>query len=140
MTYLQKEDLITDAFERFIDESTKDDPAVLDNAEARAIKFVKTMIGTRYNVALIFAVDTPIINEMLVQIISRIVIYRVIKRNAARKVPTDYKDDYDEALKWLTDISVGKLPLDGLPVPTDQDGAAISNSLWGNNSNPNFYI
>ena len=140
MTYLQKEDLITDAFERFIDESTKDDPTVLDNAEARAIEFVKTMIGTRYNVALIFAIDAPIINEMLVQIISRIVIYRVIKRNAARKVPTDYKEDYDEALEWLTSISVGKLTLDGLPIPTDEDGAAISNSLWGNNSNPNFYI
>lgn len=141
MIYLEKEDLITDAFERFIDESSKDDVTVLDKAEERAIAFVKTMIGSRYNVALIFAEDEPIINEMLVQILTRIVLYRIVKRNAARKVPTDYKEDYDEALKWLNDIATGKTTLDGLPLPVDEDGNATnSNSLWGNNSNPSFYI
>ena len=141
MIYLEKEDLITDAFERFIDESSKDDPTVLDKAEARAIEFIKTMIGTRYNVDLIFMDGAPIINEMLVQILSRIIIYRIVKRNAARKVPTDYKEDYDEAILWLKDISVGKITLDGLPLPTDDNGEPLkSNSLWGNNSNSNFYI
>jgi phage gp36-like protein len=141
MIYLEKEDLIADAFERFIDESTKDDPTVLDKAEERAIEFVKTMIGTRYNVNLIFLVDEPIRNEMLVQILSRIVIYRVIKRNAARKVPTDTKEDYDEAIKWLTEISTGKTTLDGLPLPVDDNGDPVkSKSLWGNNSNSDFYI
>lgn len=141
MIYLEKEDLITDAFERFIDESSKDDPTVLDKAEARAIEFIKTMIGTRYNVDLIFTDGAPIINEMLVQILSRIIIYRIVKRNAARKVPTDYKEDYDEAILWLKDISVGKIILDGLPLPTDDSGEPLkSNSLWGNNSNSNFYI
>lgn len=141
MIYLEKEDLITDAFERFIDESTKDDPTVLDKAEERAIAFVKTMIGTRYNVNLIFTDGAPIVNEMLVQILSRIVIYRVIKRNAARKVPADYKEDYDEAIKWLTEISTGKTILDGLPLPVDDNGDPVkSKSLWGNNSNSDFYI
>lgn len=141
MIYLEKEDLITDAFERFIDESTKDDPTVLDKAEERAIAFVKTMIGTRYNVNLIFTDGAPIVNEMLVQILSRIVIYRVIKRNAARKVPADYKEDYDEAIKWLTEISTGKTTLDGLPLPVDDNGNPVkSKSLWGNNSNSDFYI
>lgn len=141
MIYLEKEDLITDAFERFIDESSKDDLNVLDKAEERAIAFVKTIIGSRYDVDLIFTEGAPIINEMLVQILSRIVLYRVIKRNAARKVPTDYKEDYDEALSWLKDIATGKIPLDGLPLPVDEDGDPVdSNSLWGNNSNPDFYI
>jgi phage gp36-like protein len=141
MIYLEKKDLITDAFERLIDDSSKDDITVLDKAEQRAIEFVKTMIGSRYNVNLIFTEGAPIINEMLVQILSRIVLYRVIKRNAARKVPTDYKEDYDEALAWLKDIATGKIPLDGLPLPVDENGNATnSNSLWGNNSNPNFYI
>ncbi|MFC3333843.1 phage protein Gp36 family protein [Flavobacterium palustre] len=141
MIYLEKKDLITDAFERFIDESSKDDETVLDNAEERAIALVKTMIGSRYNVALIFDETTPIINEMLVQIISRIVLYRVIKRNAARKVPTDYKEDYDEAIKWLNDIATGKTPLAGLPLPEDENGDPTnSKSLWGNNSNSDFYI
>lgn len=141
MIYLDKDDLITDAFERFIDESSQDNETVLDKAELRAIKFVKTLIGTRYDVDLIFNEDEPIINELLVQILSRIVIYRIVRRNAARKVPTDYKEDYDEAVKWLQEIAIGKLPLDGLPVPTDESGNPTnSNSMFGNNTNPNYYI
>lgn len=141
MNYIEKDDLITDTFERFIDESSKDGENVLEKTVDKTIDFVKTSIGTRYNVNLIFAVNAPIRNEMLVQIISRIVTYRLIKRNAARKVPTDFKEDYDEAIEWLENISTGKIKLEGLPTPTDENGNPVnSNSLWGNNSNPNFYI
>lgn len=141
MIYLEKDDLITDAFERFIDESSEDNETILNKAESRAIGMVKTLIGSRYDVDLIFNETEPVRNELLVQILSRIVIYRVIRRNAARKVPTDYKEDYDEALKWLQDIAIGKTPLDGLPVPTDESGNPTnSNSMFGNNKNPNYYI
>jgi phage gp36-like protein len=141
MIYIEKDDLVTDTYERFIDESTKDKPGTIDKTELKTIEFVKTTIGTRYNVDLIFAAGQPIKNEMLIQIISRIVAYRLIKRNASRKVPTDFKEDYDEAIEWLNDISIGKLKLKGLPLPVDENGTPTnSTALWGNNSNPNFYI
>lgn len=141
MIYLEKDDLIVQAYERFIDESSEDQPNILDDSEARAIAYLKTVLGTRYNVNLIFAEAEPIRNELIVKILSVIVVYNVIRRNAARKVPTDYKEDYDEAMKLLKDIATGIIVLDGVPTPTDENGNPInSNTIFGNNKNTDFYI
>ncbi len=141
MTYLETEDLLEYMQERFIDENSQGDPKIIDDLEQTQISIVKTYIGTRYNVNLIFNEINPIANEVLKSIIARFLIYRLVKRNSARKVPTDVKEDYDEALADLKDISIGKTKLDGLPLPSDENGNTIeSTSLWGNNTNKNFYI
>ena len=152
MKYLVKEDLISSSFERFIDESTGDKPGegetidqvrvrILNNTELKCIELVTTYIGTRYDANLIFAEDEPIRNEVLVDIMVKICLYKIVKRNAARKVPTDYKDDYNEAIKTLEKIATGRTPLTGLPQAIDGDGNPIaSNTVWGNNKNNNFYI
>lgn len=141
MIYLTKEDLIVQAYERFIDESSQDQEYILEDAEARAIAYLKTVLGTKYNVNLIFDETEPIRNELIVQILSKIVVYNIIRRNAARKVPTDYKEDYDEAMKLLKDIATGVITLDGVPVPTDENGNPTdSNTIFGNLKNNDYYI
>lgn len=138
MIYLTKDDLITDAFEKLIDESSNDKAGVLDAQEKRAVEYVKSMIAGRYDVNTIFT--TPIRNEVLVSIISRITLYNIIRRNAARKVPTDYVEDYNKAIEQLEKISSGRIQLDDLPPAVDENGNPESTSLWGNNSNKDFYI
>mgnify|MGYP006208135207 CR=1 FL=1 len=141
MIYLEKEDLIVQAYERFIDESSEDQPNILEDTEARGIAYLKTVIGTRYDVNLIFHETSPVRNELIVKILSVIVVYNIIRRNAARKVPTDYKEDYEEAMKLLKDIATGVIVLDGVPTPTDENGNPInSNTIFGNNKNTDFYI
>lgn len=152
MIYLEKTDLVTLSFERFIDESSGDTPAegeniqqvrdrILDEIELKNIKLVSSYIGNKYDVELIFDEGEPVRNELLVNILVKLCLYDIIRRNAARKVPTDYKEEYDKAMELLEKIAYGKLPVTGLPVPTDDDGNAItSNTLWGNNSNKDFYI
>lgn len=140
MQYITKDDLIKDAHERLIDESGGNEAGMLDKIEASQIGIIKSYLGSRYNVEAIFDEDSPIENEVLKSILVRMVLYRLFKRNAARKVPTDSKEDYDAAMKELTDISTGKIKLEGLPVAVDGSGQPVSNTLWGNNTNENFYI
>jgi phage gp36-like protein len=141
MIYLEKKDLIAVAFERFIDESSLDQPYIIDNTEKKGIEILKTTLGTRYNVNLIFDPIAPIKNELLIEILATWVVYKIIKRNAARKVPVDYKEDYDEAMKQLKDIATGVIVLDGVPTPTDENGNPVkSNTIFGNNKNKDFYI
>lgn len=141
MTYLEKEDLILQAYERFIDESSLDQPDILKDTEARGIAYLKTVLGSRYDVNLIFHETAPVRNELIVQILSVIVVYNIIRRNAARKVPTDYKEDYEAAMKLLKEIATGVMVLDGVPTPTDENGNPInSNTIFGNNKNTDFYI
>lgn len=141
MIYLTKEDLITNAYERFIDESSNDMEHILKDTELRAIAYLKSVLGSRYNVALLFDPIEPIRNEIIIQILCKVVLYNIIRRNAARKVPTDYKEDYEEALKLLKDLATGVLVLSDVPTPTDDNGNPLNNNtMFGNNTNKNFYI
>lgn len=140
MIYIDKDFLISQAQERFIDESSQNDEDILDQIELTQIAVIKTYIGTRYNVELLFDEDEPVYNEVLKEILAWLVLYKLIRRNAARKVPNDYKEQYDAAMKLLKDIATGVIVLDGVPLPVDENGEVISNSIYGNLSNPNFYI
>ena len=79
-------------------------------------------------------------SEVLKEILAKMVLYKVWKRNAARKVPTDAKEQYDEAMKTLKEVSTGVIRLSELPPAVDESGAVVSNSISGNLSNSNFYI
>lgn len=140
MIYLVKADLITYCQERFIDESMQGDESILDEIELAQIGVLKSYLGTRYDVSAIFDTESPIRNSVLKRILARMVLYWLIKRNAARKVPTNFQDDFDAANKELMAIATGKTTLSDLPTITDDNGNPVSNTLWGNNSNSDFYI
>lgn len=140
MIYITKENLITHSYERFIEESTKDNPIVIDQAEAENIEIVKSYLSNRYDVTKTFNPDNPIHSPLLVRIITKLTLYDVFRRNAPRKINQSTIDDYEEAMKQLNQISTGRIVLNELPKPTDENGSTKSNSIYGNNSNKNFYI
>ncbi len=140
MIYIDKDYLISQAQERFIDESSQNDDEIIDKIELTQIAIIKTYLGTRYDVNTIFDEDSPIENEVLKEILAKFVLYKLIRRNAARKVPNDYKEQFDEAMKTLKEIATGIIRLDGVPPAVDTNGSVVSNSISGNLSNPNFYI
>lgn len=140
MIYIDKDYLISQAQERFIDESSQNDEEIIDQIELTQIAVIKTYLGTRYDVNTIFDEDSPIENEVLKEILAKLVLYKLIRRNAARKVPNDYKEQFDEAMKTLKEIATGIILLDGVPPAIDSSGSVVSNSISGNLSNPNFYI
>ena len=139
MKYITQEDLVTDSYERFITESSQDTGGVIDRAEARAIAYATSLLQERYDTAKIFDETKPVREVLLVDIISKITLYYIFKRNAARKVSSDIKDDYDWAIKELEKIHTGRIKLN-LPPLTDGTGKAVSTSMYGNNSNSDFYI
>jgi phage gp36-like protein len=140
MIYIDKDYLISHAQERFIDESSQNDDEILDQIELTQIAIIKTYLGTRYDVNTIFDEDSPIENEVLKEILAKLVLYKLIRRNAARKVPNDYKEQFDEAMKTLKEVATGIIRLDGVPSAVASNGSVVSNSISGNLSNSNFYI
>ncbi len=141
MKYLSKDDLIALSFERFIDESSEGNTDIIDDIETKSIALIKSYISSKYNVKAIFDESDPLRDEILVSILSTLVLYGVIRRNAPRKVTTDLKEERDKALSTLEKIATGRITLHGLPLPVDDAGSpVISNTLWGNNTNEDFYI
>jgi hypothetical protein len=62
-----------------------------------------------------------------------------LRRNAARKVPADYKDIYEEAISVLTRIQSGIQTLPGMPEVTGDDGST-ARLMYGNTTNDNLFI
>ena len=139
MRYIEREDLTTVIQGRLLDESIAEAPAdILDKLEYSAIVFVWSYISGRYDCPKIFG--SPVLrHELLVQVMSMIVCYRVVRRNAARKVPDDYLALYREALEILANIQKGSQRLNGLPEITGESGTSGS-LMYGSNRNPDFFI
>ncbi|RQW04452.1 DUF1320 domain-containing protein, partial [candidate division KSB1 bacterium] len=104
----------------------------------KAIDLAISYIAGKYNHEQIFAA-VPIRNGVLVQIIASIVVYRTVRRNAARKVPEDYIQLYNDAIRNLERIQSGSMKLVNCPVVTNEDGSPVS-PLWGNSTNKDFFI
>lgn len=138
MIYLSQEYLQTHIYDKLLTEITTDFEQMLDNLEVEWIDVFKSMLSSRYDVEAIFNAETPIQNELLKRILSKLIIYDAVRRNAARKVPTDYENEKKWAEEMLEKISIGKLTLNDLPKP--QDNTEPGQFMSGNLSNENFYI
>lgn len=139
MIYLQNNDLLSESYERFINDSSADFNKAIDAAELRCIGVIKTLIRGRYDVDVIFDKTSPLRDEFLVEILSKLTIHKLIGRNAARKLPTDTKENYNWAMKQLELLNSGKLQLD-LPIPTAENGQDGLSPIFGNNTNNDLYI
>ena len=144
-----QEDLIEVIQEKLLDDSLQLDNTILDGLEIKAIAFAASYISGRYKVDEIFGgtwwtedgtqPTAPVKRSpVLVQAIAMITIYRAVRRNAARKVPDDYTDIYNEAIKILGNIQKGSQLLMGLPEVTENGSTA--KLMYGNTTNDSFFI
>ena len=141
MKYIQDSDLTSVIQKRFLDDSTANiagDNSILDNLELKAIDYVISYISGRYKTDIIFDEASPLRTGVLLQIIAQIVVYRAVKRNAARKVPEDYVTLMSDSTKQLERIQSGAMALPGLPLVTSSDGTRPL--MYGNNKNLDFFI
>lgn len=142
MKYIDETDLASVIQERFLDESTANiagNADILDDIESKAIEYVISYITGRYKTDLIFAEPTPLASGILKQIIAQIVVYRAVKRNAARKVPEDYVTLMSDATKQLERIQSGAMSLVSMPLQTDSSGNSTP-VLFGNTTNSSNFI
>lgn len=140
LKYITLNDLIEQSYERFLDESTKDNFNIMLSIEEKTISKVKSLLSSRYDIVKIFNEETPIKSDLLVEIIATITVYKILKRNAPRKINSQMVEDYNEANRNLEKLATGRLVLNDLQKPTDENGNTKTDSIYFNNSNRNFYI
>lgn len=136
MKFLTNNDLESQLFEEFIDDSLPEDILVLNAIESQMIAVVKSKLRQRFDVDAIFSATGTDRDDLIISVLVPLVIYKIIKRNAARKVPTDAKDDYDAAMKWLNDVRDGDESPD-LPL---LETTPFKEVHHGNNTNEDLYF
>jgi phage gp36-like protein len=121
----------------------EDNPAlvlVLEQIEQKAIAIISSRLTGRYDLDRIWDAEEADRNYMIVHYTITIVVFMALRRNAARKVPSDIKEDYEKVMADLDKIMAGKLTPVGLPLILDSEGAVSKKPITANRKNNNFYI
>ena len=141
LNFLTLDDLSAQIIDQFlIERSGEDTQTILETIESQQIEVIKTKLQGRYDSDAVFNASGTERHWLIFKILSNLVVYYFIRRNAARKVPTDYREEWEWAMKQLEKINAGRITPDGLPVITDTDGNPAPPIMHGNNSNRDFYL
>ena len=140
MKFLTIEDVKGYIFSALLLESENDNSEALNIIEDSNIALVSSKLGNRYDTELIFAAAGIDRHKLIIKVLVILVLYDLIRRNAARKVPVDFKEDWDWAMKWLNDVRDGKEAPTDLPVLQEDEVNNQSIVPWGNNSNKDLYL
>ena len=140
LSFLNDDDLKTGMFNSILQDSINDFAAAGENIEKNNIALIKSKIATRYDTDAIFAATGSNRNRNIVKVLTILVLYDLIRRNAARKVPDDFREDWNWAMKWLNDVRDGKESPQDLPVIDTTTGTSLSTVLYGNNGTTDFRL
>lgn len=140
MIFLTETDIETHLLYPLSRERNQEDrEAILAHLEAQNIAIIKSKLKGRYNTSAIFSASGEQRHWLMVRILTKLVVYDYIRRNAARKVPEDYVAEWRWAMKELEQIKSGAEKPDGLPELTSADGQS-SVIMHGNTTDKNEYI
>lgn len=136
LAFLITDDLKTSIYQKFIDESTADYAERIEQFEKQRIAYIKSKLSKRYDVSDIFNQTGSDRDDLIVKYLADMVIYDMVRTNAARKVPENFGDKYDEAVEWLNDLRDGNENPESLPLLSSDS----STLLHGSGRNESFYI
>ncbi|MEC3875947.1 phage protein Gp36 family protein [Chryseobacterium salviniae] len=122
MPFLSIQELNTEAPESFINilKGTEDD--AINEIIADMIDLMKTNLGSYYDITAIFEAEGAERSRTVLNYLKDLVFYKIQKR---RKQGVLDGSDYDEAMKWLEEVSTGKRKADLPPKKVDTNGDGI---------------
>ena len=135
LLFITKDELAAQIFEVYLDESTDEDLAIIEEIERQNISLMKGKLRDRYDVSKVFDKqeeyeDKPLIKKVL----SALINYAIVKRNKARKIPSTFSEEFKWAMEWLKEVKEGcETPV--LPALENTPKAV----KWGNNTTKDLY-
>lgn len=123
MAFLTREELKSVAPSDFVDIIVGADEEVVTEIIHEMESLIKTNLGSYYDVDLIFSKELEERDPTVMMYLKDLVYYKLMKR---RKPGANINDEeYNEAMKWLEDISTGKRRANLPTIKTDTDGDGI---------------
>ncbi|AYO58201.1 hypothetical protein CO230_08740 [Chryseobacterium sp. 6424] len=125
MAFLTKDELSTVAPADFIKlvAGGSEDDGTIDQLITEMISLIKTNLGSYYDVDTVFSKTGEDRDPTVLMYLKDLVYYKLLKR---RKPGAQLnEDEYNEAMKWLEDISSGKRRANLPTVKTDSDGDGV---------------
>ena len=128
MAFLTIQELSTEAPASFISILKGTEDQKIDELIKDQISVMKTNLGSYYDVELIFGKTGDDRDRTVLNYLKDLVYYKMQKRRSSASLDTS---DYDEAMKWLEEVSTGKRKADLPPKKIDTNGDGVPDSSVG---------
>ncbi|RGN33859.1 phage protein Gp36 family protein [Bacteroides oleiciplenus] len=132
--FIQSEDYDASIHSEILGRLTRDDDAVVEICEDRAIAEMRGYLSARYDVDAIFSAEGKERNQLILMMAIDIAVYHLFCIHNPQKMSQIRKDRYDRAVEWLKQVAAFKIAVADAPLLPEEK--RDENSPWLMKSNP----
>lgn len=103
-----------------LDALTRNDEAIVEICEDRAIAEMRGYLSGRFDCDTLFAATGNSRNQLVLMMLIDIAVYHLFSIHNPQKLSQLRKDRYDRAVEWMRAVKDG-LPVDGIPLLPEQE-------------------
>ena len=116
-----------------LDALTREDDAVVEICEDRAIEKMRCYLSKRYDCDKIFSATGEKRNQLVLMIAVDIAVYHIFTIHNPRNLSPIRKERYERAVKWLESVADEDISVDGAPLLPEEVRVNKSNFLMKSN-------
>jgi phage gp36-like protein len=116
-----------------LDALTREDNALVEICEDRAIAQMRGYLSRRYDADAIFSATGSDRNQLVLMMAIDIAVYHIFCIHNPQKSTGIRKDRYDRAMEWLKQVADEDISIDGAPLLPEETRAANSTFLIASN-------
>ena len=131
--FIQLTDYDASIHREILDALTRDDDAIVEICEDRAIAEMRGYLSRRYDCDLIFSAVGEDRSQLILMMAMDIAIYHVFCIHNPQKISQIRKDRYERAMEWLKQVANEDISIDGAPALLEEDRQAKSTFLLKSN-------
>lgn len=132
--FINPEDYDASIHGEILSRLTRDDDAIVEICEDRAIAEMRGYLSARYDVDAIFSAEGSARNQLILMMAIDIAVYHLHSIHNPQKMSQTRKDRYERAVEWLKQVAGFKITIDGAPKLPEEE--LKQNSPWLMSSNP----
>lgn len=132
--FINPEDYDASIHREILASLTRDDAAIVEICEDRAIAEMRGYLVARYDVDAIFSAEGSARNRLVLMMAIDIAVYHIFSIHNPQKMSQIRKERYERAMEWLKQVAAFKIAIDGAPGLTEEKQK--QNSPWQMSSNP----
>lgn len=131
--FVQLNDYDASIHREILDALTREDNAVVEVCEDRAIAEMRCYLSGRYDCDAIFSASGDSRNQLVLMMVLDIAVYHIFCIHNPQKLSQVRRDRYDRAVEWMKAVAAEEISIDGAPLlPEEQRAARASFRISSN--------
>ncbi len=119
--FIQEFDYNATIHREILDTVTREDDAVVNICEDRAIDEMRSYLSGRYDCDAIFNAQGTERNSLILMMAIDIAVYHIFSIHNPQKMSQIRVDRYNRAVEWLKAVAAGKISISGAPLLPEDD-------------------